>query len=1507
MYLSKIRFLGIFFIVVFLVTTSLHSEEKTQATANISAIKPVLQIPTLTLETNALEVGLPQMRIFSPKEYGAYQQNWAFVQNSRGVMYVGNNDGVLEFDGQRWRLIPIANKTIVRSLALDMHDRVYVGAVGEIGYLAPDAKGQMSYVSLMSRVPPEARDFADVLNTFVTPQGIVFSSHQRLMRLQDNQFKTWTPNDKFHLSFRVGERLFIREVGLGLLELVEDHLQLVAGGERFAEEKVYAMLPGPSSTTTTQTKLDRILIGTRTQGFFILDDNDITAWSTNIDAELKRDLFFTAIRLPSGHFVLGTLQGGLYFVDAHGKSFSHMSKVNGLPSDNIWALATDFDGGLWVATQNGLVRMDVASPLSYFDERNGVEGTIYSVHRHQGQLYVATSQGLYRLLPGSNARFKRISGISSQTWALLPVGDQLLVGNAFGVYKVADDNATLIKAFDHAGALLASQADPGRVFVAVRSGLSALRYIEGRWQDEGSVPGIQGEVRTLVESRDGGLWLGTIFAGIFKVYFPPTSVKGELTPIKIERYGVADGLPSSNDNMVYAVGGEVILANDFGIYRFIEAEHRFEPDPRFSGLFSPPRRVSGLVEDSEGGIWMFARLPGAGLEEAGRAFRQSGDTVYQWNSRDLQALRGSAINAVPRILIENGTIWLGGANKLTRFDTQMPTNYDRSFSALLRQVSTRNGRVLYGGSSEAPATTLNYNNNVLRFEFAAPSFDGLDALRFQLRLDGYDNDWSDWNAEIYKDYNNLFEGNYRFRVRAKNLYDTVSEEAEYSFAILPPWYRTVWAYLAYMLLVSGLGWTAIRWRLRRLNTQKRMLERVVAQRTVSLTERTAQLEQSNKNTKTISEISREISAELDFSGLLETVYQKIKSLMPVDVFWIGLYSHEKYCLEFQLAIENNEHLPHFSIHLDDKTRPAVWCFEQQKPLIMDDFQNEYRNYFGAKTIPTSVQGKSAGSIIYCPLSVAGKLIGVFTVQSYQTYSFNEYHKDMVKGLASTIAVALDNARAYRQLEQQKLATADALSKVATLLNSTDEGFLSFKSDLLIETEVSKSCNNILNVDSLTGLNIAELLWSQEEKNKKTFIKGVCFLLKSVDPIQQEFIIGLLPKKLHYKGRSLELYYTLRADKVVMRLTDVTDKEFLQSELELEQHNRKKILYAVVHQNDLLSIIDDFIQLNLNGFFETYDLRDNAIEKNLNELFRRLHTFKGLFLQIYFNELADELHQLENSLGDFLSSSKRDFSQRQNDMETLLQAFRYSKVNTILQEEKETITSTLGAEYFTQGLAFKLTEEEIKFILDQLRDHHDIQQVQKVSALLSDKKKVLLTAYLKRYASAAVEQARRLNKSLSPIKILGDDFLLDPEKYNAFFQSLVHVFRNAVVHGIETPEERAKTNKNESGTLSITVKNEVASFVIQISDDGRGVDQALICKRLISQKIVTEYEAAKLDSEAILKSLFRVGFSTQYEVNLNAGRGIGLPEVIHQLEKLQGTFSITSEPGKGTTFVFVVPK
>jgi ligand-binding sensor domain-containing protein len=269
-----------------------------------------------------------------------------------------------------------------------------------------------------------------------------------------------------------------------------------------------------------------------------------------------------------------------------------LNKANGLPDDTISALSPDQEGGVWLSLGRGLSRAELGNRLSRFDDRNGLEGIVLSIHRHHGRLYAGTSQGLYVLESGPSPRFRRLPGIDGQTWALLTMGESLLVANYQGAYDVRGDTPVRIQGFSGSIVMHAPKLKPGNVYVGVGDGLALIRKVGDQWQDGGHIPGISHEVRAVVEDREGALWLGTVNAGITRLHFNGAISSVEPSrPAGVENFGMAAGLPSMSENYPFLIEGDVRFMTIDGIYRFDKATHHFKRDPIFSQLFPESRAV----------------------------------------------------------------------------------------------------------------------------------------------------------------------------------------------------------------------------------------------------------------------------------------------------------------------------------------------------------------------------------------------------------------------------------------------------------------------------------------------------------------------------------------------------------------------------------------------------------------------------------------------------------------------------------------------------------------------------------------------------------------------------------------------------------------------------------------------------------------------------------------------------------------------------------------------------
>ena len=176
---------------------------------------------------------------------------------------------------------------------------------------------------------------------------------------------------------------------------------------------------------------------------------------------------------------------------------------------------------------------------------------------------------------------------------------------------------------------------------------------------------------------------------------------------------------------------------------------------------------------------------------------------------------------------------------------------------------------------------------------------------------------------------------------------------------------------------------------------------------------------------------------------------------------------------------------------------------------------------------------------------------------------------------------------------------------------------------------------------------------------------------------------------------------------------------------------------------------------------------------------------------------------------------------------------------------------------------------------------------------------------RRFPRMVRDVAKQCGKEVALV-MSGQDTDLDKSLLDAIAEPLTHLVRNAVAHGIEDAAERARVGKPARGTIRLDAYHQGNHVIVEISDDGSGVDSQKVTAKALENKIVSAEEAERLSETDILGLVFRPGFSTADEITEIAGRGVGLDVVQSVLHRLKGTVEIETHPGQGTTFRLKLP-
>ncbi|MCP5105860.1 MAG: response regulator [bacterium] len=799
----------------------------------------VLWVPVALEGQSAGSAGFKYFKNYSPNDYDHQPQNWSILQDRRGVIYVGNHGGVLEFDGVSWRLIHVPNRT-VRSMAIDDTGTIYIGGKNEIGFLAPDSNGSLQYVSLLPHLDKNKRNFSNVWRTHSTKEGIYFRTSKFLFRWDSREMKVWETGNTFNASFTCGGKYFVHQRKIGLMQMAEDSLRFIPGKEKFAHLKIYMMV---------RYDTQRLLIGTSSNGFFLYDGIDAVTFPTGADDYLKKRLLYHGIRLSRtgepGGFALATIGGGLVILDSKGRLKRIFNKASGLPGNNVSYVFEDFQGNLWTALDKGISKLEYASPFSIYNENiSNLPGIILSAVTHRGVLYAGTTTGLYSLTPPA-AEFHPVPGITSACWSLLSTGNFLLAATSKGVFQVKNNKMERLIS-TRSDVLLHSAKDKNRTWAGTVRGLVSLysnnQYSNnrnGEWTREYRFDNIDREITTIVEDKKGNLWLGTLTKGVLKVDFP---VDGAITNPVVKHYDTSHGLPGE-EIRVFKAAGHVMFATEIGIFRFNEKAKAFIPDSTLGEEFAGGengRGVFRIVEDKDKNIWIHSKS--RNIQAVPRP-----DGTFFINKKPFLRI---PLNQVNTIYPEptGKIIWFAANDALIRYDTAVKKKCDFDFSTLIRQVLV-NGKPVFSGFENKTGKRvpiIDYKNRNLRFRFAAPFFEGETGPKYQYLLEGYDHHWSAWSGEAQKDYIHLDSGLHTFRVRAENIYQNISREDVFQFKILPPWYKTWWVFLLYGIFSFLLVFFIVKWRSRRLVLEKQRLEQVVRDRTKEIAEKSEQLKEMDK-------------------------------------------------------------------------------------------------------------------------------------------------------------------------------------------------------------------------------------------------------------------------------------------------------------------------------------------------------------------------------------------------------------------------------------------------------------------------------------------------------------------------------------------------------------------------------------------------------------------------------------------------------------------------------------
>jgi len=1014
--------------------------------ANTTLIRAVTYFLFLftTIQSSAQpgnEKGLPFITNYAAKIFNGGAQTWSIEQDNNGIMYFGNNGfagriTAMSYDGVKWNQIAssgIGTATTTRCLEKDKNGIIYYGSVGDFGFFGHDSLGQAKAVSLLKYVSKDKRNFFDVWSLQITDKGIYFQSRERLFRLtktgsginQQWTSKTWEPVTHFMYSFYLDGILYVHEQGIGLLKMINDSLKLIPGSEFLGKDRVQVMLPyiiNKHSANSSSQK--EYLIGTMQGGLYIFDGLNFKPFKTDADSILKSALLYKGI-IVNRNYALATTGKGLIIINPEGKIQEVINRSKGLPSETIYGVFLDKAGALWLALGNGISKVAINSPFTKFGVESGITAIALSMARlPDGSLYLGSNNGLFSYNP-SSLKFEVNEQIpKTQVFNLLADGNNLLIPTD-GLYEIKN-NKTLLVRPSIAGnlqlsVLAISKKYPNILYAGTSYGVTLfIRDLNSTagWRYVGELPQIKERIFTFVEKKDGQMWAGTLAGSLYLITLSMDN-KGipELPKTIVKTFGQKEGFKTSFYS-VFTLNHTIYFGADSATYTYNESNNRFEKSS-FSGLIN----FSG-VEDSTGKIWM-----GDGYVDNPKVIiaTPQGDGKYQLDSTSLLPIIDIAFNSTPYPDI-NGKVWfISNDGGLYLYDQKIKSNTEQSYKTLLDNVSAEKEQLNPQKATGSKPPEIKFNQNSLRFEYAAPFYEEENKTQYQTWLEGFEKNWSAWGKNTYKEYTNLSPGKYTFHVRAKNLYHKISEEAVYTFTILAPWYRTWWAYLLYALAAILIIYLFIKRRTKHLEEKHRELEKTID-------ERTAQLSNKVEELAVINSVQEGLVAQLDINKIYDLVGEKIREIFNVQTIVISTFDPQLNLLTEKYSYEKGDR------SLLNPMEPIGFSkrvIDSREAILLNKNVKEE----SAKIGSVNLVGEPAKSLVFVPMIENENVTGLISLQNMDhENAFSESDVNLLKTLANSMTVALKSASLFDQTNQLLKETEQRTAELG-VINSVQEGLV----------------------------------------------------------------------------------------------------------------------------------------------------------------------------------------------------------------------------------------------------------------------------------------------------------------------------------------------------------------------------------------------------------------------------------------------------------------------------------
>ena len=606
----------------------------------------------------------------------------------------------------------------------------------------------------------------------------------------------------------------------------------------------------------------------------------------------KNQLYTGAVEIGNEKYAVGTLRNGIVIIDQSGEIINIINEEKGLQSNTIHYLYKDMQNELWACTAYGISKIDINTPYELFSKTQGIKGSIYDVFRFHNHFYVTSNLGLFYY---TKTGFKGVENLSGKNalQILSPFtyntekDSILFVNTIYGMYRIDNNHPIKINSITY-NSIIQSDVIKNTVYLTVNYELFRMTFQNNTFSSQEKIEKFDDLVYLGCELDKNNLFL--ILNEKAVLYNLKTHVSSD---IKID----------AKINDIDKVDGKIIAYTDKGLFIYNHDKTQFIKDKLYTAELKKNTEILQFEKSSENNFWLLAKETENNNPFVAKIYKRNGT----FHIRKKPYKRFSGINAVYQD--GDSLLWAINSKTLYKYTIRNNKNFKNKASCLLRKISLVNDSVIFSGvissGKSADETSQNvkidYINNDISFKFSLTSYEG-NKNEYSYKLETNNKkSWSIWTESNFKEYTNLHEGKYIFSVKGRDVYGTESEPVKYTFEILPPWYRTWYLYLTYVILLIFLIWGFVKLNAKRLEQDNIRLDNIVKERTAEISTQKEEIQtqadyledvknelnQKNEEISTIAENLKEANFKINIKNkyIIDSINyaQKIqKAALPSD-------------------------------------------------------------------------------------------------------------------------------------------------------------------------------------------------------------------------------------------------------------------------------------------------------------------------------------------------------------------------------------------------------------------------------------------------------------------------------------------------------------------------------------------------------------------------------------------------------------------------------------------------